>query len=271
MIPTDFQFSQANLQDYADCPRRFQLRYLLKLPWPSVEAEPITEHERNLYLGTAFHRMVYQHIMGVPAEDLEKTSHDTDLKLWWHNYLEYKPYNISGEVYPEIILSCPMGGYMVIGKYDLIALREGRAVIIDWKTSRKKPSRLFLQNRIQTRLYSCLLIHGGKHFNKGKHFEPEKIEMIYWFPSFPDAPEIFLYNSAEYKKDKEYLISLIEEINSKEEFRLTEEVKHCMYCSYRSLCERGIKAGSIDEIDDETEIKETEINLDFDQIGEIEF
>jgi hypothetical protein len=106
MIPPDFQFSQANLQDYTDCPRRFQLTYLLKLSWPSVEAEPITEHERNLYLGTAFHRMVYQHIMGVPEEDLQRMIDDKDLKLWWHNYLQYRPYDISGKLYPETVLSC---------------------------------------------------------------------------------------------------------------------------------------------------------------------
>ncbi|MEQ8187590.1 MAG: PD-(D/E)XK nuclease family protein [Candidatus Eremiobacterota bacterium] len=271
MISSDFQFSQANLQDYTDCPRRFQLTYLLKLPWPSVEAEPVTEHERNLYLGTAFHRMVCQHIMGVPEEDLQKMIDDRDLKLWWHNYLQYRPYDISGVLYPETVLSCHAGGLSVIGKYDLIAVSGDRAIIIDWKTSRKKPSRNFLQNRIQTRLYLYLLIEGGKYFRNGKHFDPEKIEMRYWFPSFPESPEMFGYNSSEYQKDKEFLTHLIEEINSVKEFRLTEEAKHCLYCSYRSLCERGIKAGAIDKMDDEIEIKETDINLDFDQIGEIEF
>ncbi len=271
MIPPDFQFSQANLQDYTDCPRRFQLTYLLKLSWPSVEAEPITEHERNLYLGTAFHRMVYQHIMGVPEEDLQRMIDDKDLKLWWHNYLQYRPYDISGKLYPETVLSCHSGDFSIIGKYDLIALSEERALIIDWKTSRKKPARTFLQHRIQTRLYLYLLIEGGKYFRKGKHFAPEKIEMMYWFPSFPESPEVFSYNFSEYQKDKEFLTHLIEEINSVKEFRLTEEVKHCLYCSYRSLCERGIKAGYIDEMEEYIEIKETDINLDFEQIGEIEF
>jgi len=271
IIPSDFQFSQANLQDYTDCPRRFHLTYLLKLPWPSVEAEPVTEHERNLYLGTAFHRMVYQHIMGVPEEDLQKMIDDRDLKLWWHNYLQYRPYDISGKLYPETALSCHGGGFSITGKYDLIALFGDRAIIIDWKTSRKKPSRNFLQNRIQTRLYLYLLIEGGKYFNNGLPFAPEKVEMMYWFPSFPESPEFFSYSFSEYKKDKEFLSCLIQEISSSKEFRLTEEVKHCLYCSYRSLCERGIKAGSIDEMEDEIEIKETDINLDFDRIGEIEF
>jgi len=37
-LPTGFRFSQASLQDYVDCPQRFQLRYLAALQWPAVEA-----------------------------------------------------------------------------------------------------------------------------------------------------------------------------------------------------------------------------------------
>ena len=39
-LPDDFHFSQGSLQDYVDCQRRFQLRYLMKLAWPAVDAEP---------------------------------------------------------------------------------------------------------------------------------------------------------------------------------------------------------------------------------------
>ena len=40
-----FDFSQASLQDYIDCARRFQLRYLQQLHWPAPQAEPIRENE----------------------------------------------------------------------------------------------------------------------------------------------------------------------------------------------------------------------------------
>ena len=36
-LPAQFAFSQSSLQDYADCPRRFQLRYLDKLIYPAIE------------------------------------------------------------------------------------------------------------------------------------------------------------------------------------------------------------------------------------------
>ena len=32
----DFIFSAHNLQDYLDCPRRFELKYILKQPWPAI-------------------------------------------------------------------------------------------------------------------------------------------------------------------------------------------------------------------------------------------
>ncbi|MCZ7553427.1 MAG: PD-(D/E)XK nuclease family protein [Anaerolineales bacterium] len=39
-LPEGFHFSQTNLQDYRECPRRFKLRYMLGLAWPAIESEP---------------------------------------------------------------------------------------------------------------------------------------------------------------------------------------------------------------------------------------
>ena len=39
-LPPQFAFSQSSLQDYMDCPRRFQLRYLDRLIYPAAESEP---------------------------------------------------------------------------------------------------------------------------------------------------------------------------------------------------------------------------------------
>ena len=69
-LPLNFQFSQASLSDYVDCARRFQLRYLLEQPWPAVEAEPLLERERVMALGQRFHKLIQQHIEGLPAEAL---------------------------------------------------------------------------------------------------------------------------------------------------------------------------------------------------------
>ncbi len=88
-LPPGFQFSQASLQDYADCPRRFQLRYLLKIAWPAVQSEPLQEHERFMRQGERFHRLVQQYFLGLPPEMLAAQTKDPDLALWWENFLQF--------------------------------------------------------------------------------------------------------------------------------------------------------------------------------------
>ncbi|NCT22292.1 PD-(D/E)XK nuclease family protein, partial [bacterium] len=63
-IQSPFTFSQSSLQDYADCPRRFQLRYIEQLAWPAVETEPALENERRQQEGLLFHRLAQQHLIG---------------------------------------------------------------------------------------------------------------------------------------------------------------------------------------------------------------
>jgi hypothetical protein len=50
-LPPAFQFSQTSLQDFSDCQRRFQLRYLQEQDWPAPVAEPMAEMERADTLG----------------------------------------------------------------------------------------------------------------------------------------------------------------------------------------------------------------------------
>ncbi len=291
-IPTNFQFSQASLQDYVDCPRRFQLRYFLRLAWPALEAEPALENERYLQQGAAFHRLVHQHLLGIPPERLSSTVTGKDLSRWWHNYLESGPADLPPSRYPEILLSAPAGharetGLSIgrlVAKYDLVAvdpsavLRAGagrRAVIVDWKTSRKRrPQRKWLAGRLQTRVYPYLLVRAGAHLNAGQSFEPEQVEMVYWFANFPADPERFSYDAAQFRADEVYLSSLIKEINSlgDDDFPLTPQERRCCYCPYRSLCRRGVRAGALDEAEDEPELGDDfDISLDFEQIAEIEY
>ena len=69
-LPDDFVFSQSALQDYVDCPRRFELRYLLDVRWPALETEPALQHEIGMMKGQEFHHLLHQHALGVPAEAL---------------------------------------------------------------------------------------------------------------------------------------------------------------------------------------------------------
>lgn len=271
-LPPDFQFSQGSLQDYVDCPRRFQLRYLLRLAWPAVEAEPALENERHLQQGAAFHRLAHQHTLGIAPERLSNATADADLRRWWRNYLERGPEGLPESRYPEVVLSAPVGGYRLVARYDLVAVDPGkRAVIVDWKTSRKRPRKRWLAERLQSRVYPYLLVRAGAHLNAGQPLEAEQVEMVYWFADFPDEAARFAYDTARYEADEAYLTLLVGRIGNPP-YPLTTQERHCKYCRYRSLCQRGVRAGALDEIEDELELDEgLGLSLDFEQIAEIEY
>jgi CRISPR/Cas system-associated exonuclease Cas4 (RecB family) len=267
-LPPGFTFSQSSLQDYADCPRRFMLRYIEQLKWPAMESEPALENERRQQEGQLFHRMVQQHRIGLPADKLTPLASSLDLRRWWENYLSHPINDITGYTQSiEVTLSAPVGTCRLLAKYDLVAAHDGKAVIYDWKTSVKRPRDEWMAARMQTRVYRALLVQAGAHLNGGKPFEPEQVEMVYWYADFPSEPTRFPYNAAQYKRDWDGLTGIIGEIANHRVFPLTEEEKKCAYCPYRSYCNRGVEAGTGEEL--ETESAEAQIN--FEQIAEIEF
>ena len=288
-LPRDFHFSQASLQDYVDCRRRFQLRYLVGLAWPAVEAEPGLENERRLQLGAAFHRLMQQHLLGLPTDRLSRAvaaggTESEELPRWWDSFQEHGA-SLEGyaettdlSIFPETSLTAPLGnGYRLVAKYDLLAIApDGRAAIFDWKTYRKRPSRTWMEERLQTRVYPFLLALAGEHLNRGNPIKPDDVKMIYWYPEFPTEPERFAYSQAQFEQDGETLNALVREIAglAEEDFSLTGFIERCRFCNYRSLCDRGAKAGGVDEIEageDEVEAAGADFGIDFEQIAEIEF
>ncbi len=281
--------SQSSLQDYHDCPRRFELRYLQQLVYPAIETEPALENEKHQQEGEYFHRLVQQHLIGIPAEQIGKLANTDNLQRWWENYINAKDLRILKELiglHAEVTLSAPLGKFRLVAKYDLIAIDNNKVTIYDWKTYRKRPKNEWLHVRWQTRVYRALLVQAGAHFNNGKPFGPEQIEMIYWFADFPTEPARFIYKTDQYKRDWDALTRLSEEITSASSgstlrqaqcgaslttgFPLTDDVSKCNYCPYRSYCNRGVRAGDAADAELETEAEEL-FDINFEQIGEIEF
>ena len=279
-LPTDFQFSQASLQDFVDCRRRFLLRHIQRLSWPALETEPALEQERYLQQGAAFHRLAQQFLLGIPASRLESMIHSADLQSWWDHFMQIAPglkdsAEAGWRLYPELSLSIPLRDSRLVAKFDLLAVTPERKMLIyDWKTSRNKPRRQWLERRLQTRVYPYLLGGGGTSLNQGQPVQPGQVEMVYWFASHPDLEERFTYNASAYQADEAYLSSLVDTIRALEEddFHLTLDEKRCAFCVYRSLCNRGISAGWAAEQDEDYHVEsETALEIDFDQIAEIEY
>ena len=287
-LPPNFIFNQASLQDAVECRRRFQLRYLLELAWPAPVAEPADEHEAHIRSGEAFHRLIHQHQVGLPAERLTAQAEVKaevevegvrNLASWWRNYLDQPPENLPVVRYPEVTLSVPVGNHRLLAKYDLVAIEPGRrAVIIDWKTSARRPTGAWLAARLQTRVYRYVLVRAGSQLNRGAALGPEQIEMIYWFAAFPDQPERLPYNRTQHEADARYLTSLIAGLDQigDDDFPLTDDATRCRFCPYRSLCGRGVEAGEMGAEDDvagaaDEAATDWAASFDFEQVGEIAF
>ena len=265
-----FTFSASSLQDYTDCPRRFQLRYLHQVVWPAAETEPIRETETRQREALVFHRLVQQHLLGLPADTLAPMANSPDLARWWHNYAACGLNFEGSQLCTESKLALHVGPHRLVAKYDLLALKGKRAVIYDWKTHARRPRNEYLASRWQTRVYRGMLVRAGSELNTGKPFEPENISMVYWFADFPTEPAEFAYDAQQFKRDWSAIESYLGEISRAQEFPLTEDRKQCRFCVYRSLCDRGERAGPLQEADDQSS-DISPFDLDFEQVGEMEF
>ncbi len=265
--------SQSSLQDYNDCPRRFELRHLQRLAYPAIETEPALENEKHLKDGEYFHRLAQQYFIGIPAEQVAKIANTENLQRWWENFVQSE--NLTGltglkVLKTEVTLSAPLGKFRLVAKYDLIAIDKEKIVIYDWKTYRKRPKNEWLAIRWQTRVYRALLVRAGVHLNGGAPIQPEQIEMRYWFSDFPNDPAVFPYQTDQFKRDWDALVRLAEEIASASDHPKTDDAAKCGYCPYRSHCNRGVRAGDALDAELETEAEEL-FDINFEQIGEIEF
>lgn len=269
-LPDKFRFSQNNLQDFSDCPRRYELKYLLKQQWPAVVSEPILEFEQHQQLGRSFHTLIQRHLAGIPAKVLEDSLIDPLLYGWWKNYLIFIEQFKEHQCQAEITRTIPFAGYHLTATFDCLVLdADNRITILDWKTSRFKTPAKTLANRIQSQVYPFVCYETHK-----AELPAENINLIYWFPEYPDDPVRFTYSSDKHAEAGILLHELVESITNFEPggFPLTDNEKSCQYCAYRSLCNRGVKAGSMaDAAATQTDLTSQLDGLDFNSIEEIQF
>ena len=271
-----FHLSQSNLQDFDDCPRRFQLKTIDNTAWPAAYLEPLSQLEKATNLGNKFHQLCQRFFSGIDSDCILDNITDPDLKNIFENFIPFANQLKSKYLFTEIVLSTPFLGHQLIAKFDLlIKTIDGHYVIYDWKTAAKKPSRSLLSKRFQTFLYPYILAKAGKGIFNSEDPPLDIISMIYYYPLSSDPEEIFPYSTDLYSEHTFLLTKIISEISahvdSGEVFPRTNDHDHCQRCVYRSLCERGTQVGSVDLF---TEIEQEDLSgehFDFDNIIEIEF
>lgn len=238
--------SRAGLTDFLACQRRFQLRYLQRLPWP--HAPHTAEVKRRLSLGDRFHQLAERHYLGLPISpdwltELENGDEaDDTLRRWWQTFLRQRP-AVKAEaerVLPEATLTVPVGRHDLIGRFDLLVLTNAGGVhLYDWKTGRPR-SVAALRQDWQTRLYLALVTEGGAALGL-PHLQPEQVQLTYWYVQEPDQPRTITYDTAVHEANWREIKQVVADIDARlsdPEWPLTSDLTTCAACVYRAYCGR---------------------------------
>lgn len=234
------------LAAFETCPRRFQLRYLTKLPWP---ASPLDRSQSQaVERGRQFHRLIERYFLGLPvkAEDIG----DEVVRDWWKRFTQSDLTIPNGEYWPEHRLTTPVGSNFLTGRFDLLVLgeRDGEpfAQIFDWKTSRPR-SVAGLEQEWQTRLYLALAAESGQALSPSKTpLSADRVSLTYWYPDEADQPRVVTYSEAKHRQNWSQIQLLAARIDARdpaEIWPLTDDWNQCRTCMYQTYCGRQ-KAGT---------------------------
>lgn len=239
--------SASSLKDFVICQRRFQLRYLVDLPWPVVRSEPLRTHELHIRRGQQFHRMMERFYSGVDPSAIGKAIDDQLVKQWWNTFLEHEILRIKStdRILTECKVQCRLDAFTVTAILDVLVIdpSANRITIIDWKTTHHEPKVIDYASAIQTRVYLYIIAEIAQQLLPG--FDNLKqLEMIYWFPVYPERKITLTYSLDLHTQNRALLTAKAHtiqqqiSISTDTDWRKTPELKHCRYCDYRTLCKR---------------------------------
>jgi len=233
------RLSQGQLNLLERCPRQFQHTYLQQLNSP---LNP--EYQEGQTLGSRFHRLMQQQIMGLPIESF--LQEDSQLQTWMTAFAVAAPEILTSadnEAFrdSEHYRTLHFSDYLLTVIYDLLIADNSKAQIFDWKTSPKPPNKRNLEKNWQTRLYLYVLVQTSE-------YPPENISMTYWFVQSEGKPQSikFSYNTAAHEQTTKKLNQLLskltywlERYQQGEEFpQVAEGNKACEYCQFATRCDR---------------------------------
>lgn len=272
-LPANFVFSAKNLQSYADCPRRFQLRYVERWRPPTMTAAETKDelaYEKRLRQGARLHQLAKLAQQGIPHDLLKAAIQDDNVALWFDELLSSDLHDLPDTRLPEKRLQTSLNGRQLMAQVDLLAFEPGgELVIVDWKTGNYVPDRESLRQRWQTIVYLYVAAKTGPHLY-GEPLPAERVRLDYVYLARGGQRISFAYSPAQMRADEALLSGLMDEIHSASDFPLTPESRHCRFCAFRVHCERG-EAGSLSQVDFDDLDEADDDELDFEQIGEYAF
>ena len=272
-LPDAFTFSARNLQAYADCPRRFELRYIQRWHPPAMtapDADTELAYEKRLRQGAKLHELACLAIQGVPR-DLLTARLDGEVARWLDTLLDSGMRDLPANRLPEKRLQATLDGESLMALVDLLAYeRGGELVIVDWKTGGHVPDRHALRRRWQSIAYLYVAASvGGRLMDESLAARRVRLDYIYLAR---DGQRVsFAYSAREMADDAARLQEMMREIRAASDFPLTDDERHCRFCAFRVHCERD-GAGDMGEFDyDEADEDGDDVKVDFEQIGEVAF
>lgn len=268
--------NQSSLQDLIECPRRFQLRTIDQLSWPASLGEPLSKYEHLIEIGNHFHTLCHRFFTGIDSDTLTESISDPDLLKLWKGFSPLGDELIKFRSYPEIVLATSVDEIKITAKFDLILREDDSSIrIYDWKTSANTPAKTILASRAQTILYPFLLVEAGKNLVDLPTISPSELSMIYFYPLSPEDEIVFNYSSSKHQENEKQIIQWINEIKKLSSidgpYPLTENLSHCKSCVYRAICDRGISAADVNELEDIEQEDLSNSHFDLGQIIEIDY
>lgn len=247
-------FDQTAFATFETCPRRFQLRYLMQLPWPSWPLD--RRQSQAIERGQLFHRLLERQFLGLPVDD--EMIGDDVVREWWERFVRGGPPIPKGTRWPEHRLTIPLGNNFLTGRFDLLVLNETGerpfARLFDWKTSKPR-SAAELESEWQTRLYLALLAESGTALTTtGQPLTADRVKLTYWYPAEPDRPRVITYDQAKHQQNWAHIqatAAAIEAHDPGEIWPLTNDWNHCRFCPYQSFCGRQEAGTAVTPIADE--------------------
>lgn len=236
-LPAGFPFTQTALRTYLECPYRFRLRYLEGVPWATLPPEPAAE--AILERGRQFHEVARQHFLGLEVAE-QAAAAGADLAAWWAALRDSPPDLATyARCYPEAGLSVPLGPYRLAARYDLLAVGQEAALVVDWKTGQDLASPATLGGDIQARVYLYVLAEGAAVYHGGRPLAPDSVGLLYWHPRGPQQVRLG-YSTSQHQRGRAFLQALVEEVaaHRPEEMLPTDDTAACGHCAYTPLCGR---------------------------------
>lgn len=259
LLPARFRFTQNNLNDFLECSHRFFQRHIAQQPWPAMDtsSQQAMAHERRLRAGVALHRWIERYWLGAIDPAADAPEGEDELRMLWARFIATDFSFLPAQRNPELALACALGARRLYARYDLLAVEPGRAVIVDWKSSRNVGYEDWAR-RLQTRVYLFVLVEAGDPYHDGVPLQPAQCEMRYWLANAQQPWVTVPYSQEQHEANRAYLSALAQDIFQRwrsDEFSMTEDLQQCVPCGYRTLCKRSagnvLREGWHDELRDE--------------------